>query len=189
MVYLIKINMISLSTNRINLDTLKAKAQAAISRLPPLLGAEAVRHTKENFRMGGFMDATLESWEKRKNDNDPGRGILIGRQSGHLFKDIRVLSRTENSVTVGTTLPYARIHNEGGTINHPGGTAFFMKGGKMAFVSNRKASNLATAGHKLPRTKAHPIRIPQRKFLGMSKVLTANLQAIVTRELRSLTNK
>lgn len=178
--------MISFSTNRINLDAFRQKARAAIGRLPPIMGAEAVRHTKENFRQGGFMDASLEAWAKRKNDSDPGRGILIGKQSGHLFKDIRVLSRTDNSVTVGTTLPYARIHNDGGTINHPGGTAFFKKDGKLAFVSNRTASRLATAGHKLPRTRAHIIRIPQRKFLGVSKVLTTNLKAIIQREIGSI---
>jgi len=181
--------MIHLSCNRVNLDELKRKAQNAISRLPPLLGAEAVRHTKENFRQGGFVDASLEVWPKRKNDEDSGRGVLIGKQSGHLFKDIRVLSRTENSVSVGTTLPYARIHNEGGTINHPGGTAFFKKKGKICFVSNRAAGKLATEGHKLPRTRAHAIRIPQRKFLGMSQVLTANLRKIVAAELRKVTNK
>lgn len=181
--------MISFSTNKVNLDNLKRKCQEAISRLPPLLGAEAVNHTKANFQQGGFVDSALETWPKRKNDNDPGRGVLIGKQSGHLFKDIRVLSRTENSVTVGTTLPYARIHNEGGTINHPGGTAFFMKDGKAAFISNRKANALATAGHKLPRTKAHQIRIPKRKFLGQSVVLTAKLQKIVINEMRRINNR
>ena len=157
-----------------------------INRLPPLLGAEAVRHTKENFRMGGFMDGGLQAWPSRKSDPDPGRGILIGKQTGHLFKDVRVLSRTDTSVTVGTTLPYARIHNEGGTINHPGGTAFFPKAGKIVYVSNKVAGNLATAGRKLPRTRAHLIRIPQRKFLGASKTLTEALQKIVAREMKSL---
>ncbi len=180
--------MINMSCNRVSLDNLKRQAKSAISRLPPLLGAEAVRQTKENFQRGGF-DGGMEPWEKRKNDSDPGRGVLIGKGSGHLFKDIRILSQTDNMVVVGTTLPYARIHNEGGTINHPGGTAFFPKDGKLAYVSNKVAANLATAGHKLPRTKAHPIRIPQRKFLGTSKVLTTNLQAIVAREMKSLNNK
>lgn len=178
--------MIHLSSNRVSLDNLKAKAQQAIKRLPTLLGAEAVRFTKENFRMGGFMDGGLQAWPARKNDPDPGRGILIGKQSGHLFKDIRVLGKTDNSVTVGTTLPYARIHNEGGTIQHPGGTAFFPKAGKIVYVSNRVAGNLATAGRKLPRTRPHIIRIPQRKFLGTSKTLGESLSKIVAAELKDI---
>lgn len=181
--------MIRLSANRVNLSNLQRNAQTAIRRLPPLLGAEAVRHTKENFRTGGFVDTTSQPWPKRKNDPDPGRGTLIGKGSGHLFRDVRILGRSNNSVTVGTTLPYAKIHNDGGVIAHPGGTAFFMKKGKIAYVSNRVAANLATAGRKLPRTKAHSIRIPQRKFLGQSKVMNSKLHAIVKREMRRLTNR
>lgn len=181
--------MIGMSANRVSLDNLRTRAQAAISRLPPLLGAEAIRHTKENFRQGGFIDSSVQPWAKRKHDPDPGRGTLIGKGTGHLFRDIRILNRDGNSVTVGTTLPYARIHNDGGTINHPGGTAFFKKKGKTIFVKNSTAANLATAGHKLPRTKSHPIPIPQRKFLGVSKVLTASLHKIVAIELRKVTNK
>ncbi|MCX7099942.1 MAG: phage virion morphogenesis protein [Methylobacter sp.] len=181
--------MIRLSANRVNLDNLKRQAQVAINRLPPLLGAEAVRHTKENFRQGAFVDATAQPWEKRKNDPDPGRGVLIGKGTGHLFRDMRILNRTNNMVTVGTTLPYAKIHNDGGVIAHPGGTAFFIKKGKIAYVSNRVAANLATAGHKLPRTKAHAIRIPQRKFLGQSVSLNKKLHTIVARELKNLNNK
>lgn len=181
--------MINLSCNKVNLDALKRQAQAAVRRLPPLMGAEAVRHTKENFRQGGFVDETLQPWKPRKNDPDPGRGILIGKGTGHLFKDVRVLQKLPNGVKVGTTLPYARIHNDGGTISHPGGTSFFMKKGKIAYVSNRVAGALATAGRKLPKTKAHKIRIPARKFLGTSVQLGIKIKAIIAREMSKLTNK
>lgn len=181
--------MITISSNRVTLDKLKQQARNAQSRLPALMGAEAVRHIKENFRQGGFVDETLEPWKPRKNDKDQGRGILIGKGTGHLFKDIRVLQKLINGVKVGTTLPYARIHNDGGTIQHPGGTAFFKKKGEIAYVSNRVALALATAGRKLPRTKAHRITIPARKFIGASVQLGARLKEIVTRELRNLTNK
>jgi phage gpG-like protein len=92
-------------------------------------------------------------------------------------------------VTVGTTLPYAKIHNDGGVIAHPGGTAYFKtKDGKLAWVSNQTAARLASAGRKMPRTKPHAIRMPQRKFLGKSVSLNQKLRAIVTRELARLTN-
>jgi len=182
--------MIRLSASRVDLSNLQRRAQLAMRRLPPLLGAEAVRHTKENFRQGGFVDSSLNPWPKRKRDPDPGRGTLIGKGTAHLFRDVRILSRTNNMVTVGTTLPYARIHNDGGTISHPGGTAFFKKkDGELAWVSNQVAARLATAGRKLPRTKPHLIQMPQRKFLGQSKSLNQKLRTIVTRELRQVTNR
>lgn len=181
--------MIKVSCNRVNLDKLKRQAQTAQKRLPALFGAEAVRHTKDNFRQGGFVDSTLQPWKPRKKDTDAGRGILIGKGTGHLMKDVRVLQKFSNGVKVGTTLPYAKIHNDGGTINHPGGTSFFPKKGKIIWVSNRVASTLATAGRKLPKTKAHRITIPARKFLGKSVQLGVKLREIVKREMSKLTNK
>lgn len=60
----------------------------------------------------------------------------------------------------GTNLDYARIHELGGTINHPGGTAYKIVGpGKAAFVSN------ANATANMKRTKPHPIVMPARPFL------------------------
>lgn len=179
--------MIQITSNRVSLAALQSRVQATITRLPPLLGAEAVRHTKENFRMGGFQDQSFTKWPARKGNTDPGRGVLIGKGTGHLFKDIRILSQSGNAVTVGTTLPYAGIHNEGGTISHPGGTAFFKKGDETIWVSNNIAARMATAGRNLPRTKPHPINIKQRRFLGKSVILGDKLKKIVRTELRRIT--
>lgn len=55
-------------------------------------------------------------------------------------------------------VPYARIHEFGGTINHPGGTPFFIKDGQLRFV--RKAN-----GARFAKTKPHPIVIPARPYI------------------------
>lgn len=56
-------------------------------------------------------------------------------------------------------VPYARIHEFGGTINHPGGTPYFIgKDGRAKFV--KKAN-----GAGLPKTKPHPIEIPARPYI------------------------
>lgn len=56
-------------------------------------------------------------------------------------------------------VPYARIHEFGGTINHPGGTPYFIGAdGKAKFVSK-------AAGAGLPKTKPHPIEIPARPYI------------------------
>lgn len=61
---------------------------------------------------------------------------------------------------VGTNVEYAAIHEFGGTIAHPGGTAYKIVGpGKAVFVKNSEA----TAGMK--RTKPHNITIPPRPFM------------------------
>lgn len=56
---------------------------------------------------------------------------------------------------------YAGIHEFGGTINHPGGTPYIPRKGMLAiFVS--KSDMFAQA---LPKTKPHPIPMPERSFM------------------------
>lgn len=56
-------------------------------------------------------------------------------------------------------VPYARIHEFGGTINHPGGTPYKIVDGRAVFVSKAE-------GADLPKTKPHPIKIPARPYIG-----------------------
>lgn len=62
------------------------------------------------------------------------------------------------------SVKYARIHEYGGTINHPGGTAYFVSYaggvGGVTFVSNKSGLS-----EHLPRTKPHTITMPERSFL------------------------
>jgi len=57
-------------------------------------------------------------------------------------------------------IPYARIHEYGGTIDHPGGTPYFIGDDGLAkFVSKAK-------GAGLPVTKPHQITIPARPYIA-----------------------
>lgn len=81
-------------------------------------------------------------------------------------------------------LRYGLLHEFGGTINHPGGTAYRMVKGRAVFVSNEKAkAYFAKTGKELPRTKAHSVRIPKRPFLapGLSAYMSdpAGFQSLV----------
>lgn len=62
-------------------------------------------------------------------------------------------------VGFSSDVAYAAIHEFGGTINHPGGTAYFIDKatGMAQFVSNK--SDIAD---RLPRTKPHTITMPER---------------------------
>lgn len=71
---------------------------------------EATEMFDKNFQREAFFN---EKWARRKFNDDDTKNILTG--TGALRKSI--ISKVEgNKVVFETTLPYASIHNEGGTI-------------------------------------------------------------------------
>ena len=75
-----------------------------------VLEIEGKKSIQQNFAQQG-----RPQWKPKKIDD--GRSILTGR-SGKLQREINVMesSRTPNSVSIGSNLDYAKIQNEGGTI-------------------------------------------------------------------------
>lgn len=97
-------------------------------------------------------------------------GSPLHRRSGRLSASVHPFDQsTPDAVTAGAAsggnVPYARIQEYGGTIHHPGGTAYFISAllGRAFFVSN--ASAIAAS---LPRTKPHDIPIPERSYMRSS---------------------
>lgn len=65
-----------------------------------------------NFEREAFFN---EQWARRKHNDDETRGLLA--QSGKLRRSVKEgVSTTDHSVIFGSSVPYAAIHNEGGTI-------------------------------------------------------------------------
>lgn len=87
-------------------------------RLPVTVSALALNEFKANFRQQGYKQSgeSVTKWEKRKKDTekDKGRGLLI--KSGRLRRSLRP-NPTADMARVSTNVPYAQIHNEGGTIS------------------------------------------------------------------------
>lgn len=73
--------------------------------------AEAADEFDQNFNRQAFFN---EKWARRKYNDDETRGLLV--QSGTLRRSITAKITDRDSVLFQTTVPYARIHNEGGTI-------------------------------------------------------------------------
>ena len=92
----------------------KMKGMEKIKReLPILVANEAKNFFQESFRNQGFTDENLKPWDKRKRDRDLGRGILIGKGSGKLFRSIRVASKTFEKIVIASNMPYSAVHNYG----------------------------------------------------------------------------
>lgn len=135
-------------------------SQAVIGRLGEIPGkvTQAAKSSLDAWAMelAGYIKASKLS------------GNPLNRRSGRLSESVHSMS-SQSSDTVsagaggGAGVPYARIHEFGGVINHPGGTAFFISqllGGRAFFVSNASA-----IAESLPRTQPHTINMPERSYM------------------------
>lgn len=83
---------------------------------------------------------------------------------------------------IGSNLNYARIHELGGTINHPGGSPYIVIGGKAKWI--KKATARGRDGVQY--SKPHTIKMPPRPYLrpalaSQIKKIRASIQAAALR--------
>ena len=141
------------------------------------LGVTALKFIDDNFRLQGFQGATFQPWAPRKSkDKGKSRKILI--QTSTLRRSF-VQHNGADHVTISTDVPYAQIHNEGGTITRQSRNVILShaeRKGRRMFAKAGKGKNptqvKATIG-------AHTINMPKRQFIGNSPVLTNNAQQVI----------
>lgn len=156
----------------------KALGKTFSMKMTSEFGTVAVNFTKERFVRKDWFNQVHETWKPRKRRD---RGSLMVR-TGRLKRSIRKISSGDGYVIIGSDVPYAAIHNEGG------------KTTKSVYVSahtRRKTRHAISAktGKKLKkkvdsgdviRVKSHVrkmnLTVPQRKFMGESRALQIRLQ-------------
>lgn len=154
--------------NRLN------KLSKAIDRMPQRAAVIAVNFTKERFTRRNWVNASRRPWEKRKNEKV--RGSLMSR-TGRLKRSIRKISVGRERIVIGTDVPYAEIHNEGGTINktvtvreHSRKISRGRKGGRATVASHYRKMN---------------VTMPQRQFIGESAVLMRRVERMIEKDLKN----
>lgn len=88
-------------------------------------------------------------------------GTPPNNDTGVLANNIETVQVDVMKVEVSSNAPYAAIQEFGGTINHPGGTPYFMRDGLAVFVSKSGYG----AYHTLPVTEPHQITLPERPYM------------------------
>lgn len=170
-------------------------------RLPVKIGRMATDHFQENFRRGGYVDGGLHPWPVTRRQQSGGKsansqyGPLMSARK-NLYGSIRYVPG-DAQVVVGTSVPYAAVHNQGATVTtHPRVTPkmrkfawrqFFAAGGKEA-----PADSGAGFWKGLALTKKDKLtvtaKIPQRKFLGPSQELKEKVSQTVESEIKNILN-
>ena len=173
---------------------------------------EATEMFDKNFQREAFFN---EKWARRKFNDDDTRNILTG--TGSLRKSIH--SKVEGTkIIFETTLPYANIHNEGGTITVTVGmkkhfwkmylqivgskkpkngtqpfSEAFQRTKKGKFRNNKKNRTLNAAAQFYKAMALKPIGskivIPKRQFIGNHPELEAAIQEIANKNAIEIFNK
>jgi phage gpG-like protein len=143
-----------------------------------LFKAVGVSHFKRNFRKQGFYKGRLFiPWKRKKKDD--GKRIL--NNSGALQRSIKAIGSDLNSVTFGSPLDYANVHNKG------------FKGVQKVGAFTRNYKRKAKSGRKgkpiTQEVKAHTRiqNIPKRTFINANKKLEKELANKLKRALKKFT--
>lgn len=106
---------------KFNFKQVEKGGRTAMERSIILIGNEAKNFFVASFRKQGFENRSVEHWKPRKKeDNRKGRAILV--DSGDLRRSIvrEPVNKSQLQVKISTDLPYAKVHNEGGTMKNGG---------------------------------------------------------------------
>ncbi|MEE6129086.1 phage virion morphogenesis protein [Chryseobacterium arthrosphaerae] len=153
---------------------------AFLNRCIGQVGVIAVNFSKERFVQKNWINRTREPWQPRKR---PARGSILVR-SARLKRSIRKISQGSYYVYIGTDVPYAQIHNEGGQINKTVNVKAFTR----QTSGNRTRSRRGTQNVRA-HTRRMNIRMPKRQFLGDSAVLNRRIERFISRELDNEINR
>lgn len=179
---------------------------------PRIVGTIAVNHIREDFAAGGFTDGGRTPWKVTKRQLSGGTGaasqygpLTSGRN--RLMHSI-IYSTGDARVTIKTDVPYAAIHNFGGTVR-PRVTKRMRR---FAWAMYYELSGIPKKGkdgkkrkrYTLPKPEAEMwkrmaltrkqtlvINIPQRRFMpdGDTPELRKKIAARIEKDLMKILNQ
>ena len=166
-------------------------------KLPTEIATIAVNFSKERFRDQAWLDTSKTKWKPRKTQRGRSgrRSQTLLVDTGRLKRSIRKIKATPDQVIIGTDVPYAEIHNEGGTINKTVSVKshIIKSHRRKAHTRTRKGRSEKVKAQtvKAYTVKAHSrkmnLKIPSRRFMGKSYTLTRRIELHITaRFMRAL---
>lgn len=172
------------SLDRLIADFRKSRAamDVLMKQTPTIIGVESVKIVKQNFLLSGYDSGNgVTPWPKRKSatnkaytanrgkgGNSNFKGSVYSaskpllRQTLALFNSIKFIV-SSGYVFIGVDLgivPYAQVHNEGGTIHQKERTSV------LHFDKNKKFSTVKKANYAQKNTIGeHLWSMPKRQYL------------------------
>ena len=191
-------------------ENLEKELQRRISRFIELslkdIRVELADEFDRNFEREAFFS---DKWKRRKWNDDETRGLLM--RTGALRRSVKLENNPgfatitdRNSVVFETTVPYAKIHNEGGIItvtrkmkryfwakhHEATGRRSFKRDGSQRNDKKNRGINSAAEFYKAMALKkvGSKIIIPRRQFIGRHPDMEKLLHEIVEANIKEVFN-
>ncbi|MGJ1327624.1 MULTISPECIES: phage virion morphogenesis protein [Sphingobacterium] len=172
------------------LEALFKKIDDKLNKAPQLAAETAVEHFQNALIQKQWNNQPYEPYKNKKRE--PSRGSLMFR-TGNLFRSIRINTITGDTITISagsSRVPYAQVHNEGGTINHAARTTIvthkeYKTGkykGKTLFAKNNENATYSQRA----KVGAYSVTMPKRQFMGKSPALIKDIKTRFKNNFKTL---
>lgn len=166
-----------MASNKYPIPNFRKMAEDALAGLPEQVGEKARAHFLQSFIKEGFTDTSFIAWPKRKGDQ---MGKLLS-QSLALRGSIKVAQADMKFIKIiaGEGLPYAAIHNEGGTITMqvtPKMKRFF-------WAMYKKTEDEKWKWMALTKKETFSVHIAKRQFIGDSYTLMQDVDEMFLKRI------
>ena len=138
--------------------------------LPLMIGKEAENFFKDSFKNQAWEGVQWEE-RKRKDKNPKRRALLV--KTGRLRRSIRIREVSFGKVVVGTDVPYAQIHNEGGIITGTQNVSAHK------VRSHERRGSRVREHQRVAYVRTVNIAIPKRQFMGESALLNQKVEKLI----------
>lgn len=161
-------------------------------RLPIIIGRLAKDFFLNHFRISGFVSNGLHPWQPAKRQSSDSAAAQYGpllSSRNHLYSSVSY-TPSPYQVKIQNTLPYAAIHNQGGTIHPTVTPAMRAYAWRQHYLAGRKGPKADKWKALALTPKKHlDIHIPRRQFIGSSPELNQAVSQRIKQELRATLKK
>ena len=154
----------------------KGKREYFSKRVPAIVSEEAITYAKDRFSMNqkNYDGKAWPAWSKRYKPK--GGSLLVGKTAA-LVNSIQEKEATAERVIVtagNSKVPYAQIHNQGGTITRAARSETFSRNRYSRGKKKGSFKRGTTAGKGFT-FKQTTITMPKRQFLGFGRELKTQM--------------
>ncbi|MBS1940966.1 MAG: phage virion morphogenesis protein [Bacteroidetes bacterium] len=176
-------------------DRLHRMRNDLYTKIPKRIGQDAENHFRDSFKKGGFTDRAFVPWKPRarpprtKSGKEKPHTILYNH--GLLRNSVRLVRFDWNNIQViagGPHVPYAQIHNEGGTISKTVSVRGFDRRAHLRRTKRGKRVRVGPSTVGAYTRHMHTV-IPRRQFMGNSYELRQTMRKTILRTIAEAANR